>query len=57
MFKLESVEGVQVVMHDNKRAAVDEQLYDVLVQCHGQANHRGRDKTTVQVCVADLFRC
>lgn len=57
MFKLESVEGVQVVMHDNKRAAVDEQLYDVLVQCHGQANHGGRDKTTVQVCVADLFRC
>src|SRR5271170_2382017 len=49
MFKLVSTELAHIVIHENKPVAVKEQLYDVLVQCHGQANHGGRDKTAAQV--------
>jgi hypothetical protein len=50
MFKLVSTQVAHIVIHENKPVAVKEQLYDVLVQCHGQANHGGRDKTAGQVC-------
>ena len=49
MFKLISTQVAHIVIHENKPVAVKEQLYDVLVQCHGQANHGGRDKTAAQV--------
>ena len=49
MFKLVSTQVAHIVIHENKPVAVKEQLYDVLVQCHGQANHGGRDKTAGQV--------
>jgi hypothetical protein len=49
MFKLISTQVAHIVIHDNKPVAVKEQLYDVLVQCHGQASHGGRDKTAAQV--------
>jgi hypothetical protein len=49
MFKLISTQVAHIVIHENKPVAVKEQLYDVLVQCHGQAGHGGRDKTAAQV--------
>lgn len=49
MFRLVTTQVAHIVIHDNKPVAVKEQLYDVLVQCHGQANHGGRDKTAAQV--------
>ena len=49
MFKLISTQVAHIVIHENKPVAVKEQLYEVLVQCHGQANHGGRDKTAAQV--------
>jgi hypothetical protein len=49
MFKLVSTQVAHIVIHENRPVAVKEQLYDVLVQCHGQANHGGRDKTAAQV--------
>jgi hypothetical protein len=55
MFKLVSTQVAHIVIHENKPVAVKEQLYDVLVQCHGQANHGGRDKTAAQVCPVPPF--
>jgi len=49
MFKLVSTDVAHIVIHENKPVAVKEQLYDVLVQCHSQASHGGRDKTAAQV--------
>ena len=49
IFRLVTTQVAHIVIHDNKPVAVKEQLYDVLVQCHGQANHGGRDKTAAQV--------
>ena len=49
MFKLVSTQVAHIVIHENKPVAVKEQLYDVLVQCHRQASHGGRDKTAAQV--------
>jgi len=56
MFKLVSTQVAHIVIHENKPVAVKEQLYDVLVQCHGQANHGGRDKTAAQVYLFN-FSC
>ena len=56
MFKLVSTQVAHIVIHENKPVAVKEQLYDVLVQCHGQANHGGRDKTAAQVRPLFCFR-
>jgi hypothetical protein len=55
MFKLISTQVAHIVLHENKPVAVKEQLYDVLVQCHGQANHGGRDKTAAQVSSKFIF--
>ena len=40
---------VGVVCHEGKPVAVREQLYQVLTNSHGQAQHGGRDKTSAQV--------
>lgn len=55
MFRLVTTQVAHIVIHDNKPVAVKEQLYDVLVQCHGQANHGGRDKTAAQVSLRIYF--
>jgi hypothetical protein len=55
MFKLVSTQVAHIVIHENKPVAVKEQLYDVLVQCHGQANHGGRDKTAGQVFLPFVY--
>lgn len=49
MFELVSFEGDLVVTHEGRPVAVQEQIYDVLVYCHGQAAHGGRDKTAAMV--------
>jgi len=40
---------VNVVTHHGKLVAVQEHLYDILVYCHRQTNHGGRDKTNTLV--------
>jgi hypothetical protein len=55
MFRLVSTQVAHIVIHEEKPVAVKEQLYDVLVQCHGQANHGGRDKTAAQVIFPSPF--
>ena len=49
MFRLVTTPHVQIVTHENRPVAVKEQIYDVLVQCHAQCSHGGRDKTSNQV--------
>lgn len=49
MFRLVVTAHAQVVTHENRPVAVREQIYDVLVQCHAQCSHGGRDKTSNQV--------
>jgi Integrase zinc binding domain len=49
MFRLVSLQSTYIVIHENKPVATKEQLYDVLAQCHEQAQHGGRDKTALQV--------
>lgn len=49
MFRLVTTAHAQVVIHENRPVAVKEQIYDVLVQCHAQCSHGGRDKTSNQV--------
>lgn len=49
MFRLVVTAHAQVVTHENRPVAVREQIYDVLVQCHNQCSHGGRDKTSNQV--------
>jgi hypothetical protein len=48
-FVLRRVGGVSAVTHNKKLVAVQEQLYDILVYCHKQTNHGGRDKTNALV--------
>lgn len=49
MFAILEYKGEHVVTHDKRPVAVKEQIYDVLVYCHGQASHGGRDKTSSMV--------
>lgn len=49
MFSLTDFNGSIVICHDNRPVAVMEQIYEVLVHCHAQCNHGGRDKTSAQV--------
>lgn len=49
MFRLVTTSQAQIVTHENRPVAVREQIYDVLVQCHSQCSHGGRDKTSNQV--------
>ena len=49
MFRLVTTAHAQIVTHENRPVAVREQIYDVLVQCHSQCSHGGRDKTSNQV--------
>ncbi len=49
MFALQQMNDVEVVAHNGKPVAVQEQLYDILIHCHAQTNHGGRDKTAHMV--------
>ncbi|KAF8321074.1 uncharacterized protein EI90DRAFT_3079455 [Cantharellus anzutake] len=49
MFALQHMNDVEVVTHNGKPVAVQEQLYEILTHCHIQTNHGGRDKTAHMV--------
>jgi len=49
MFTVQKISGVDVVAHNGKPVAVQEQLYDILVHCHAQTGHGGRDKTSAMI--------
>ena len=55
MFAILEYKGEFVVTHDKRPVAVKEQIYDVLVYCHGQASHGGRDKTSSMVSLLLLL--
>ncbi len=38
-----------VVLHDGKRVAIREQIYDILCVCHERVRHGGRDKTATEI--------
>ncbi|KDQ10411.1 hypothetical protein BOTBODRAFT_496040 [Botryobasidium botryosum FD-172 SS1] len=48
-FNVKQLGGVDVVTHNDRAVAVQEQLYDILVHCHAQTNHGGRDRTCAMV--------
>lgn len=41
--------SAHLVTHENRPVAIRSQIYDVLVQCHNQSSHGGRDKTSAHV--------
>lgn len=49
MFRLVSTPHANIVAHENRPVAVKDQIYSILVGCHGDASHGGRDKTSAQV--------
>ncbi|KAF9517060.1 hypothetical protein BS47DRAFT_1291458 [Hydnum rufescens UP504] len=49
MFTVQKIGDVDVVAHNDKPVAVQEQLYDILIHCHAQTSHGGRDKTSAMV--------
>lgn len=49
MFRLVSTPHANIVAHENRPVAVKDQIYNILVGCHGDAAHGGRDKTSAQV--------
>jgi hypothetical protein len=48
-FSLKNLNGLDVVIHNTKAVAVQEQLYEILLHCHSQTRHGGREKTTSMV--------
>ncbi|PIL26186.1 hypothetical protein GSI_11941 [Ganoderma sinense ZZ0214-1] len=40
---------LSVVLHDGKRVAIREQIYDILCVCHERVGHGGRDKTATEI--------
>ncbi|KAG8947650.1 hypothetical protein FRC04_010584 [Tulasnella sp. 424] len=54
MFGLIDFYGHDVVGHQGKPVAIREDIYDILVHCHDQCDHGGRDRT-VEV-VKDFYR-
>ncbi|TBU55675.1 hypothetical protein BD310DRAFT_933059 [Dichomitus squalens] len=38
-----------VVLHDGKRVAIREQIYDIMCACHERVGHGGRDKTANEI--------
>ena len=49
MFVLASFQGEYTVTHDDKPVAAKEQIYQILVHCHGECYHGGRDKSCAQI--------
>ena len=44
--------GEDVLCHKTKPVAVKEKIFEILLHCHGEANHGGRDKTSSAVSVS-----
>lgn len=55
MFVVKKIDGSDMLLHENKPVAVREQIYEVLVHCHRQAAHGGRDKTSNQVSASRVM--
>lgn len=49
MFVLAAFQGEYTVTHEDKPVAAKEQIYQILVHCHGECYHGGRDKTCTQI--------
>ncbi|KAG8908914.1 hypothetical protein FRB99_000017 [Tulasnella sp. 403] len=49
MFVLACFQGEYTVTHEDKPVASKEQIYQILVHCHGECYHGGRDKTCNQI--------
>ncbi|KAG8951026.1 hypothetical protein FRC04_006887 [Tulasnella sp. 424] len=49
MFVLACFQGEYTVTHEDKPVAAKEQIYQILVHCHGECYHGGRDKTCAQI--------
>jgi len=49
MFKLSTLEGQSVVLHERKPVGVRESLYEILITAHMHCRHGGRDKTSGEV--------
>lgn len=45
----EAIQAEGVVVHDGKRVAVREQIYDIVAVCHQRVLHSGRDKTCAEI--------
>ncbi|KAI0632714.1 hypothetical protein C8Q77DRAFT_840025 [Trametes polyzona] len=41
--------GSLVIIHDGKRVAVKEEIYDILCFCHARVDHGGRDRTAAEI--------
>ncbi|CAH7686020.1 hypothetical protein PPACK8108_LOCUS20617 [Phakopsora pachyrhizi] len=48
-FNLYSGPSGQYLMHENRPIAIKEQIYDILIYCHAECGHGGRDKTSATV--------
>ena len=46
---LDAALPLPVVLHDGKRVAIREQIYDILCVCHERVRHGGRDKTATEI--------
>lgn len=46
---LVNADNVWLVTHENRPIAIKNQIYDILVSCHGASSHGGRDKTSAHV--------
>ncbi|KAI0351269.1 hypothetical protein OH77DRAFT_967310 [Trametes cingulata] len=46
---VDKAESSMVVIHDGKRVAVKEHIYDILCFCHARVDHAGRDKTAAEI--------
>ncbi|KAI0371008.1 hypothetical protein BV20DRAFT_233012 [Pilatotrama ljubarskyi] len=46
---VDRAESIMVVIHDGKRVAVKEHIYDILCFCHARVDHAGRDKTAAEI--------
>lgn len=49
MFNLESANGKNIITHEDRPVAIMDQLYSILVQCHDECGHGGRDKTVKEI--------
>ncbi|KDQ17124.1 hypothetical protein BOTBODRAFT_64559 [Botryobasidium botryosum FD-172 SS1] len=48
-FTLGSRDGKQFVFYDDRQVAIRENIYDILIRCHGEVGHGGRSKTYTQM--------
>ncbi|GAA5916169.1 integrase zinc binding domain-containing protein [Sporobolomyces salmoneus] len=49
MFRVVTTPHATFIVHENRSVTIKDQIYDILVRCHGDINHAGRDRTHKQV--------